>query len=140
MPKLSAALAKSVAKEEASDGLKPLPADLYDARLVKVESLEGAASKKPYWKWTFEIVDPMPGHYQKQFVNTSLQEQAKFKLAEVFAAFDVPTNTNTDELLGEMVTLVVVERIIEGGQHAGEIGNEVTRVIALKNDTGGEDD
>lgn len=128
MPKLNAKTAKAVANQEVGEGgLLPLDAGTYPARLVSVTSKDGKAA--PYWSWEYELIDPEPGRFAKQFVNTSLSEKALWKLKEQFEAHGTTPNTDTEELLGDKVNLVVIQRIIQSGQRAGEMGNEVTTTL-----------
>lgn len=133
MPKLNAGTAKKVEKQEVGEGgLKPLPTGTYPAHLVSVESKEGG--KGPYWKWTFELDDPEPGCFTKQYMNTSLTEASLWKLKEVFSAFGVASNTDTDELCGEHVLLAVVESVISSGPKQGQPSNDIDAVLPYDED------
>jgi hypothetical protein len=132
MPKLPSEMAAKVDETEGGD-FEALPEGVYHAVLEgEVEACTGP--KGLYWKWTFKVTDE--GYVgRKQFVNTSLAESALWKLKEVFAAFGVSTDTDTDDLIGKPVKLVVVQRIIEQGTRKGDIGNEIKSVLPV-NDTG----
>ena len=129
MPKLSSATASKVEEAESLD-FEPLPEDIYEAVLEgEVELAEGPNG--PYWKWTFKITTPgFEG--RKQFVNTSLSEKAFWKLKEMFEAFGVSADTDTEDLIGQPVKLMVVQRVIEKGARKGEVGNEVRQVLPMK--------
>jgi hypothetical protein len=131
MPKLNAKTARAVAQAASEDtesgNLQPLPAGTYPARLAEVVTKEGP--KGPYWTWRYEVLDPIPGHFSSQFVNTSLSPAAAWKLAEQFTAHDADPATDTEELIGDVVNLVVVTKVIESGNKAGELGNEVTKTL-----------
>lgn len=128
IPKLSSDTASKVEEAESLD-YEALPEDVYPAVLDgEVESAEGPNGL--YWKWTFKISD---GDYKgrKMFTNTSLSEKALWKLKEVFEAFGVPSDTDTDDLIGKPVKLMVVQRIIEKGTRKGDMGNEVRQVLPV---------
>jgi hypothetical protein len=69
-------------------------------------------------------------------VNTSLSDAADWKMKEMFEAFGVPADTDTDELLGKEIWLAVSQRVIEKGARMGETGNNVERAMPVG---GGED-
>jgi hypothetical protein len=143
MPKLNKATAKTVAGQEPSDSLQPLPNGTYVATLTDVTSEVGRASGKPYWKWVFEIIeeDQVDGCYRKAFLNTSLQDSAAFKLAEAFAAFDATPDTDTDDLLGDDVQLVIAQVVQASGAKKGQLGNEIVRLLPLNaEDSDGDGD
>lgn len=124
MPKLGKEAAKKVG--ESTSGFDPLPEDTYVCSLVAVEVREGG--KGPYWSWEFDVAF---GDMQnrKLWVNTSLADNAQWKLKEVFDAFGVGTDTDTDELIGQVAQLSVSQRVIEQGARAGQVGNNVDRVM-----------
>jgi hypothetical protein len=125
MPKLNPTLSSEV-KEAASGGFL-LPPGRYRARLVEVEAKQAASSGNPMWTWKYEVIEE--GHRgNTQWNNTVLTDKALWKVAESFAAFGVETDTDTDELIGCTVTLVISERIIQQGTRAGQKGNNVDQV------------
>lgn len=128
MPKLSSDTAAKVEEVESTDFVA-IPEGIYTAVLDgEVEAAEGP--KGLYWKWTFKLTDEdFKG--RKMFTNTSLNESAMWKLKEVFSAFGVSADTDTDELIGKSVKLYIVQRIIEKGARVGEMGNEVRQVLPL---------
>lgn len=137
MPKLPADIASTVDETE-STSFEPLPEGKYGAVLREVTvSDQPGKSGFHYWRWEFEVTDD---EYKgrRQWTNTSLSPKAAFKFKEVFDAFGVPADTDTDELIGQPVTLVVVQKVIPSGSRAGETGNEVSRVLPAV-DGGGED-
>ena len=127
MPKLATAVAKQAAS--ASVGFAPLEPGIYYARLTGVEA-KTASTGNAMWVWAFEISrGDKTG--KKQWVNTVLVENAMWKLGQVFDAFGVPTDTDTDELIGKEVRIEVSQRTIGAGQRAGQIGNNVDNVLPL---------
>lgn len=131
MPKLGKQKAASVADQETSS-FEALPEGVYICSLKQVEVREG--QKAPYWSWEFEVIQPDEHENRKLWVNTSLADNAEWKLKEVFEAFGVPTTTDTDELIGQVAKLIVTQRTIERGARAGEIGNNVDRVLPYSGD------
>ena len=129
MPKLNQDVSQKV--DNAEDGFKPIEEGVYVLQLVEdVEVNEG--NKGPYWKWTFEIPADQPQYVgRKFFTNTSLSEAAFFKLKETFGAFGVPTDTDTEDLVGKRVKAVIGIRTIQGGSRKGEMGNDITKLLPL---------
>lgn len=138
MPKLSKAKQKSVGKAE-SGGFQALPDGMYVGTLKAVvterggKPLEGAAG--PYWQWEFDKIrslddetETFPG---RQFVITSLSDESDWKMKEVFEAFGYSLDSDTDEMIGEDVILVVSQRVIEKGKRKGQKGNNVDQVLNL---------
>lgn len=131
MPQLAKDKAEAVNENEGSS-FEAYPEGIYQATLTDVESKEGPAGE--YWSWKFsecvsvEDDQKFPGSL---WVNTSLSDAAEWKMKEVFDAFGVPANTNTDELLTKPVWLAVSQRTIEKGSRMGEIGNNVERVMPV---------
>lgn len=134
---------------EKAEGLNTelVPEGIYTVTLKSVETKEGKDSKKPYWLWTFEIPDDSEDHEDhtgKRFwLNTSLQENALWKLKEVFGAFGVDADTDTDTLVGEPVRIVVSQRPIGAGPKMGELTNQVENVLpadASEDEDGDGDD
>ncbi len=126
MPKLNKSQAKEVG--DASGGFEPLEDGVYHARLRGVEVSDNAGkSGFHYWKWEFEVVEE-PYINRRLWTNTSLAPTAAFKLKEMFDAFGVDTDTDTDELCGQIVRLVVKTTTIQEGTRKGELSNEIERV------------
>lgn len=139
MPKLPQEEAAAVDEQEVQS-FEALPEGIYLASLIEVEVRPGNVAD--YWSWSFgdlvlmdvEPPKPYPG---RQWVNTSLSENARWKMKEVFEAFGVSPDTDTDELIGEPVRLVVTQRVIEKGAKMGQLGNNVDAVLPAEPD---EDD
>ena len=131
MPKLNSDIANKV--EQAEDGFKPVPEGVYVLQLMEdVDVRDG--KKAPYWRWTFEIPEGEEFAGRRFWTNTSLSEAAYFKLKETFSAFGVPTDTDTEELVGKRVKAVILQRTIQGGNRSGEIGNEIDKLMPLDSD------
>lgn len=138
MPKLQDDVASKV--DQAEDGFLPVEEGIYILSLkADVDVKDGDAG--PYWRWTFEVPETHPdadGVEQPQekagrrfWTNTSLSAQAFFKLKETFAAFGVPTNTDTEDLVGRRVKAHIIIKTIQGGQRKGELGNEISKLYPL---------
>lgn len=121
MPKLNEEVAEQV---ENAEGGGVVPEGLYTVNLMEVEVKDG--TKFPYWSWVFEIPEGEPHAGSRFWLNTSLSPKALFRMREVFAAFGVPTDTDTDEICGMPVQVMVVQKIIESGKRQGQMGNEIT--------------
>lgn len=134
MPKLNKQAAKEVAKQEGGS-FEAIPPGTYLATLLKCEVKEGPAG--PYWKWEYRVDKPEEFANRRLFNNTSLAQNALWKLNETFKAFGVATDTDTDELCGEQVRLIVSQQTIQSGNRKGETGNQVDRVLPLKKGSGG---
>ncbi len=135
MPQLSSEVASEVDEAEVQD-FTPVEPGIYPARLREVTVKEG--QKAPYWNWEYEIPE---GHEKagRRFWNvTSLSEKARFKLKETFDAFGVPTTTDTDELIGGLVNLQITHRTIQQGEKAGQLANQVEKVLPFDGEV--EDD
>lgn len=127
MARLNEELQEQTANAESS-GFEPLPDGAYHVRLADVDTTREGA-KGPYWSWEFDVVEP-DSEYEgrKLWNNTSLSEKAAFKMKETYEAFDVPLDTDTDDMLGSIVVAVVSQRTIQEGARKGEIANQIDRL------------
>lgn len=128
MPKLDKKTAGAV--NESSSSFEPLEAGVYYLRLRDVDgSREGPSG--PYWSWEFDVIQSTTESNPsgRLWNNTSLSEAAQFKMKETFDAFGVPTDTDTDELIGECVKAVVSVRTIQQGARKGELSNQIDRLV-----------
>jgi hypothetical protein len=96
---------------------------------VDVEARPGKAA--PLWVWIFKIPDGDVNQGRQFWHNTSLSEAASFKLKEVFSAFRVPTNTNTDHLIGKRVKALVTRQVAEQGKRQGQFVNAIQELMPL---------
>lgn len=134
MPKLSNETAQKTAAAEGGN-FEPLPEDVYTATLYGEVQVREGASGNPYWSWTFKIAEG-PHTGRTLWLSTGLSDQALWRLKEVFAAFGVPADTDTDDLIGRRVKLLVTQKIIGAGSRKGEIGNEIQSLLPAEgNDT-----
>lgn len=121
MPKLNKTLAK---KAREAEGLGALEAGTYLGILNKVTEKEGRES--PYWEWEFSIVGTEEGEEIKGgrlWENTSLSERALWRLKDMFGSFGVELDTDTNELIGQYIWLVVGTEIQAEGAGAGKERN-----------------
>lgn len=139
MPKLPKKKAQSVAQQEGSD-FEALPEGTYVGQLVSVKvSDKPGPSGAHYWTWEFDVVEPEEHKNRKLFVNTSLSDEAEWKMKEMFDAFGYSTDSDTDEMVGEQIKLAVSQRVIEQGSRKGQIGNNVDRCMPMGEGEGGEE-
>jgi len=121
MAKLNKAMQKQT--ENASSGFDPIPDGVYHFKLRDVDATRTGA-KGPYWSWEFECVEePYVG--RRVWNNTSLSENAAFMMKQTFDAFGVPLDTDTDEMIGNVVRLVVSVRSYTA--NAGKPNEELRR-------------
>lgn len=126
MPKLAKALAKN-AKEKAGDwqSFEALEPGLYLVRLRKVDDT-GEGKAGPYWTWETETVEVGDQPTGRRFWDiTSLSEKAIGRMGKVFESFGVPTDTNTDDLIGNLVCQSIGVEIQRQGERTGEKRNVV---------------
>lgn len=127
MPKLNKTQQKTVDKAEAwGDGsFSPLDPGRYAARLSKVESRQGPAGE--YWSWEFEAIHDTEGNAKpgRLWHTTSLSPKSAGNLRATFDAFGYSTDSDTDEMIGEWVTLAVDIEIAGQGKRAGQRVNRV---------------
>lgn len=131
MAKLNKKLQNQTEKAESSS-FDPLDPGVYHARLKDVDTTKSGA-KGPYWSWEFQVVEE-PYVNRKLWTNTSLSEAAAFKMKEMFEAFDVPLDTDTDDMLGDIVRVQVSIRTIQSGSKKGELSNQVDKVLPKDED------
>jgi hypothetical protein len=105
---------------------------VYPAVLRDVSVQEGRTA--PYWRWQYELGGDARG--RTMFDNTSLSDRALWRLKGVFDAFGVPADTDTEELIGKPVQLVVDQETQQEGAGAGTIRNVVRDVRPAKQDSG----
>lgn len=133
MPQLNPEMAQKVA--DAEDTFAAIPAGVYILELAQdVEVAEGP--KGHYWKWTFEVPEGEQYASRRFWLNTSLSENAFFKLKETFAAFGVSTETTTEDLVKKRVRGVVTVQTVQKGQRVGQLGNNLDRLLPLDGPTG----
>lgn len=136
MAKLNKETAQKVA--EAEDGFKPVPDGVYVVELREdVDVREG--DKGTYWSWSFEIPKEHDGkeldHSGRRFWhNTSLSDAAYFKLKETFAAFGVPTDTDTEDLVKRRIKVVIRTEIQQKGKNKGKEQNVIDQLLPIDAD------
>lgn len=135
MPKLNKDKAKEAANTESS--FDPVDEGWYHVRLRDVDgSRSGNAG--PYWSWEYEVVGAGApddkGSYATPFLNrrlwnnTTLAEGKMFGFNATFKAFDVDTDTDTDDLCGRIIKVLVGHRTIQQGARAGQIGEQINQL------------
>lgn len=158
MPKLNPTKAAEVRKagEEGSKFVL-LPIGKYRVKLEDVESTTtrpkpGEREGKPMWIWKFETVSYLDGTPldadgnkvdvvgKSTWYRTVIQDNTLWDLDRVFAAFEVEPDTDTDELVGDEIIVVIDQSVITAGKLKGKMGNEITDFLTLANGAPSEDD
>jgi hypothetical protein len=124
MAKLTAKQAKAVDKAESN--FEPLPDGVYHVRLRDL-TVKESKNGNTMWALEFEVVDEEYAN-RRLWTNLTQVEAALFKTNEFFAAFDVPTTTDTDELLGCVCKAVVATETQQEGVGKGKIRNVISRL------------
>lgn len=136
MAKLNKETAQKVT--DAEDGFKPIPDGVYIVELREdVDVREG--DKGTYWSWSFEIPKEHDGKEldhsgRRLWLNTSLSEASYFKLKETFAAFGVPTDTDTEDLVKRRIKVVVRTEIQQKGKNKGKEQNVIDQLLPIDAD------
>lgn len=129
MPKLRDELAARVDESEAWEpgtGYTVLEPGIYLATLKQVTpSDQPGKSGSYYWTWEYEY-DQESG---RAWDVTSLSDKAFGKMKAVFQAFGVPSNTDTDLLLGRKVALQIDIEVQQQGKNQGKERNVVLAVL-----------
>lgn len=152
MPKLNPTKAAEV-KKAGEDGGKfvLLPEGKYVVRLTDVTS-ETARSGSPMWVWKFETTQYLeveaPVDNEGQPINvigkeiwyrTVIMDKTLWDLDRVFNAFGVPPETDTDELVGDEIVVMIDQQVITGGKSKGKLGNNVVDFMTLANGAAPDD-
>lgn len=136
MPKMNKDAAKRTAEAENTGGV--MEPGIYIMRLAEVVVKPG--EKGPYWKCTFKVPEDTAEEHAKkyknwnQWLNISEGESSDWKRKEFFEAFGVPTNTDTDELIGRYVRVTVDASTIQSGPRTGEASSKVSTLLPLDTD------
>lgn len=150
MPKLPKKVAEKVDETEAQT-FEALPEGTFVATLEAVTTHDGKARAEdpedveqfgegeliPYWKWQFmdligrsgEEVEAGKKYPGKLWVQTSLGKSSRWKVKEVFDAFGYSTDSDTDEMCGEKVILVVSKGTVQKGPKKGQPSNNVDNLL-----------
>jgi len=131
MPKLSSENAKKVAEVEDNGGggnYGPIPEGKYRVRLLEVESGK-TAKGAPKWVWKFETTDPAENAGRWLWEHTAIQESTMWKVRQVFDAFGVPADTDTDDLIGRTIDAMVGVEIAQAGKLKGKEVNTIREFL-----------
>lgn len=128
MPKLSPENAKKVGEAEGGTSFEVMPEGKYRARLIDVESTKSSKGS-PMWVWKFEVEFPNEHSGRWLWERTAIQENTMWKLNQVFGAFGVPADTDTDDMIGRSVDLMVAQKVAEKGKMAGKLVNEISEFL-----------
>lgn len=133
MPKLNTTTAAEV--EKAEDGFQPVPDGVYILELREdVEVAEGP--RGTYWKWAFQIPESHDGEDleysgRRFWTNTSLSKESFWKLKEVFKAFGVSADTDTEDLVKQRVKAVIITGTVQAGAKKGQPRNEIDKLLPI---------
>ena len=131
MPKLSGENAKKVAEVEDNGGggqYGPIPEGKCRVRLLEVESAK-TAKGAPKWVWKFETTDPAEHAGRWLWEHTAIQDSTMWKIRQVFDAFGVPADTDTDDLIGSTIDVMVKVEIAQAGKMKGKEVNTIDQFL-----------
>jgi hypothetical protein len=134
-------LQESADEAAAQGGSFLLDPGVYTARLAKVEATQAKSSGAAMWALEFDEVRTLDGKKcaGRQWTNLVLTDAVMWKVGQFFAAFGVPSSTNTDELINHRCRLQIGKRVIQQGSRAGQEGNEVNGFTLLASTDEGYD-
>jgi hypothetical protein len=81
------------------------------------------------WVWKFEVTDPSAHAGRWLWERTAIQDNTMWKIRQVFDAFGVPADTDTDDLVGSAVDLMVGQTVAQRGKMQGKTVNEITEFL-----------
>lgn len=115
-------LGEFTGNEDEGTDFSPIDSGRYRATVFEISREVGKNSGKPYLKWCFQICDGEPFAGRRLWDNTSLSDNAKWRLVQVLKAcgIDVPKGhlqLNPNDLLGK-------ELIIRVGLEPDEYAND----------------
>lgn len=131
MGKLTKAMQAKVAKAEGGN-FELLPEDIYPARLFAVDTSKNGPAG-PYWVWEFKITGDV-GNGRKLWVNTSLSDNALWKMKQIYEALGFTLDSDTDEMCGAECRIEVSQGVIEKGPRKGELRNEAGNILPAHGD------
>lgn len=140
MPKLNKKQAKQAA--EAEDLQMLVDPGPYACVLNKVETKTGQAGE--YWEWEFSIQEDADGNKidggPRIWENTSLSEKAIFRVKQMFEAFEVPMDTDTDDLCGTWIGINVGQEVAKQGSRQGQLRNIFLSAFPISDDSDEEEE
>lgn len=149
MAKLTGAIAKDVDAHGLPEDFSVMPDGRYVATLTGVTP----QPKKPNadfgsWEWAYEInwnadesteEDSYNGRKIREWLSLSDKDYPRQQFKERFHAFGVPATTDTDDLLGSQVILVIGHSIPQQGKLMGKVVNDILRVLPVDVEDDGEE-
>ena len=98
--------------EDEGTGFSSIDSGRYRATVFEISREVGKNSGKPYLKWCFQICDGEPFAGRRLWDNTSLSDNAKWRLVQVLKAcgIDIPKGhlqLNPNDLLGKELIIMV---------------------------------
>lgn len=116
MAKLGKDMVKRVNAAD-DDPFAPIPKGFIKFKLTKVESGKSQSSGKNMWTWIFKAVEPVAGKEARDW--STFDSEWKFK--QIFGAFGVPADTDTDDLIGKTLIAEVDHRVANQGPRKGKL-------------------
>lgn len=146
MPKLDSKTARRVnAAETGGGGFTLLDEDEYVLKLASCK-----VSNKPNrngdlgWVWQFEVSsgaetgDKFKGKPIR--TNTWLSEESDWFLKQMFDAFEVKPNVDTDTLIGKEIKAIVTQREITAGARKGKMSNDISSMMPVSASSDDDED
>lgn len=105
-------LGEFTGNEDEGSGFSPIDSGRYRVTVFELTREVGKSSGKPYLKWCFQVCEGEPFAGRRIWDNTSLSDNAKWRLVQVLKAcgIDVPKGhlkLNPNDLLGRELILNV---------------------------------
>lgn len=136
MPKLNNDKAAAVKAAGEADSLV-LPEGLYKVKLTDVESKESGKGK-PMWVWKFKTVELLDDPTNKavqgkeQWYFTVIQDNTLWDIDRVFASFEAEPDTDTDELIGDEIVVMISQEVATGGKRKGKMTSVISDFFTLE--------
>lgn len=135
MPKLSGSQRKQVDSAELNS-FEPLEEGLYVVKLAKDPEVKPGPAA-PYWACEFAVVGPNSKN-RKLWNNQSTSEKAAGLMKAFFAAFGVPIDTDTEDIVGETCRVLVTTEIQQQGAGKGTPRSVIKRFLVKDADAEAE--
>lgn len=124
MPKLNAERAKQVERAEGGGSFEAFEEGEYTLKLVDVEAGE-TRNNDPKWVFKWKVDDEGEAKGRQLWEHCALTEKALWKLKQIFDAFGVSTDTDTDDLVGKTVRAYVGQEVQQQGKNQGKMTNRI---------------
>lgn len=127
-------LGEFTGNEDEVAGFSPIDSGRYRATVFEISREVGKNSGKPYLKWCFQICEGEPFAGRRLWDNTSLSDNAKWRLVQVLKAcgIDVPKGRlqlNPNDLMGKELILTVGVELDEYANDRDGTADQMRNVI-----------